>query len=61
MLIFSIDFFEPLWKYYLLLADRAEVIPYNRPNADADLEKYSERNVSPIANRDEINRELANF
>lgn len=61
MLIFSIDFYEPLWKYYLLLADRAEVIPYNRPNADADLEKYSERNASPIENRDEINRELANF
>jgi hypothetical protein len=61
MLVFSIDFYEPLWKFYMLLADRAEVLPYDRPQADIDMEKYSERNANPTENRDEINRELDNF
>jgi hypothetical protein len=61
LLVFSIDLYTPLWTYYMLLADRAEILPYDRPQADADMEKYSERNASPIANRDEINREMDNF
>ena len=61
LLIFSIDFLDPLWKFYLLLADRAVVEPYDRPKADKDMEKYSERNANPTLNRDEINRDLENF
>lgn len=40
LLVFSIDFFDPIWKFYLLLANRSEVIPYPRSKeGDANMEK----------------------
>ena len=48
MTLFSSEMIDPIWRWYWILADRAVIVPYERPDENMEDLQYSERFADPV-------------